>query len=374
MTTGEKIAALRREAGLSQEALADRLGISRQAVSKWEADQAVPGMDNLMELSRIFGVSVDHLLRPDGELPGGKEAGAEEKSSEAAVSGYTVSFKPTLTKKTKAVVIAVALLLCASVVCNIISLTWLVKLQDEVNRIPRNSNTVYVPAPDTSQPEQSDMADVTVDYSLDENDPTQLSLRISAMPREVDSEETAQFCIKGGGENLTVDTAYANGGYTAETLYPLMDEVSVYLLLSKNGTTRNLQVANLSDLNREFALDITISFEPESGGGLVYTTGTAGGFGSLTGKLCIAAQNNTSKIFPVSGRVVLCVGEQEYDSVMISGIAERVEEWLEPDMAYAEMYYYVDLPWDRIDAASYEEISWYVELTDNLGRVTQYTM
>ncbi len=324
MTTGEKIAALRREAGLSQEALADRLGISRQAVSKC----------------------------------------------------YTVSFKPKLTKKTKGVVIAVALLLCASVVCNMISLIWLAILQDEVNRIPLNPNTVYVPAPDTSQPEQSDMADVTVDYSLDQNDPTQLSLRISAMPREVDSEETAQFCIKGGGENLTVDAAYANGGYTAETLYPLMDEVSVYLLLTKNGTTRNWQVANLSDLNREFGLDITLSFEQESGGGLVYTTGTAGSFGSLTGKLCIAAQSNTDacKIFPVSGRVVLCVGEQEYDSVTISGIAERAEEWLEPDMAYAEMYYYVDLPWDRIDVASFEEISWYVELTDNVGRVTRHTM
>ena len=52
MTTGEKIAALRREHKLSQEALGEKLGLSRQAVSKWEADQAVPTMDNLMELSR----------------------------------------------------------------------------------------------------------------------------------------------------------------------------------------------------------------------------------------------------------------------------------------------------------------------------------
>lgn len=64
MTTGEKIAALRREHKLSQEALGEKLGLSRQAVSKWEADQAVPTMDNLMELSRLFGVPVDTLLRP----------------------------------------------------------------------------------------------------------------------------------------------------------------------------------------------------------------------------------------------------------------------------------------------------------------------
>ena len=51
MTTGEKIAALRKEQGMSQEALGEKLGLSRQAVSKWEADQAVPTMDILMDLS-----------------------------------------------------------------------------------------------------------------------------------------------------------------------------------------------------------------------------------------------------------------------------------------------------------------------------------
>ena len=68
MTTGGKIAALRKEQGMSQEALGEKLGLSRQAVSKWEADQAVPTMDNLMELSKLFGVPVDTLLRPDAEL------------------------------------------------------------------------------------------------------------------------------------------------------------------------------------------------------------------------------------------------------------------------------------------------------------------
>lgn len=80
MTTGEKIAALRREHKLSQEALGEKLGLSRQAVSKWEADQAVPTMDNLMELSRLFGVPVDTLLRPDAPFPAAPaEDGAEGK-------------------------------------------------------------------------------------------------------------------------------------------------------------------------------------------------------------------------------------------------------------------------------------------------------
>lgn len=87
MTTGEKIAALRREHKLSQEALGEKLGLSRQAVSKWEADQAVPTMDNLMELSRLFGVPVDTLLRPDAPFPAAPaEDGAGKESEDASAA------------------------------------------------------------------------------------------------------------------------------------------------------------------------------------------------------------------------------------------------------------------------------------------------
>ena len=92
MTTGEKIAALRREHKLSQEALGEKLGLSRQAVSKWEADQAVPTMDNLMELSRLFGVPVDTLLRPDAPFPAAPaEDGAGKESEDTPAAPETPS-------------------------------------------------------------------------------------------------------------------------------------------------------------------------------------------------------------------------------------------------------------------------------------------
>lgn len=62
MTTGEKIAALRRKAGLSQEALAEELGISRQAVSRWETNESLPDTEKTIRLSRRFGVTTDYLL------------------------------------------------------------------------------------------------------------------------------------------------------------------------------------------------------------------------------------------------------------------------------------------------------------------------
>ena len=61
-TTGMKIADERKKLGLSQEALGDRMEVSRQAISKWESDAAMPEIEKLTKLSRLFGVSVGWLL------------------------------------------------------------------------------------------------------------------------------------------------------------------------------------------------------------------------------------------------------------------------------------------------------------------------
>ena len=59
----EKLMDLRKKAGMSQEELADRLGVSRQAVSRWELGSTLPDAPNLLKLSDLFGVSIDWLLR-----------------------------------------------------------------------------------------------------------------------------------------------------------------------------------------------------------------------------------------------------------------------------------------------------------------------
>ena len=62
MTLGERIALARKQAGLSQEQLGEQLGVSRQAVSKWESGQTNPDVAYIAELCRLFGVSSDWLL------------------------------------------------------------------------------------------------------------------------------------------------------------------------------------------------------------------------------------------------------------------------------------------------------------------------
>ena len=63
MTIGTKIQKLRKQRGLSQEQLAESLGVSRQAVSKWEAEQSVPDIDKIVLICDYFGVTTDYILR-----------------------------------------------------------------------------------------------------------------------------------------------------------------------------------------------------------------------------------------------------------------------------------------------------------------------
>ena len=69
MTLGQRISEYRKKLGVSQEELGDRLGVSRQAVSKWETDIASPDMENLLALSREFGISVAELTATPEKTP-----------------------------------------------------------------------------------------------------------------------------------------------------------------------------------------------------------------------------------------------------------------------------------------------------------------
>ena len=69
MTIGKRIALLRKEKGMTQEDLANAMGVSPQAVSKWENDQTCPDISALPKLSKLLGVTVDELLEGKQELP-----------------------------------------------------------------------------------------------------------------------------------------------------------------------------------------------------------------------------------------------------------------------------------------------------------------
>lgn len=81
MKLSDKIWVCRKKAGLSQEALAERIGVSRQAISKWETGEASPEISKLPLLARTFGVTADWLLDDTAEPEGDTEATPEAEST-----------------------------------------------------------------------------------------------------------------------------------------------------------------------------------------------------------------------------------------------------------------------------------------------------
>jgi transcriptional regulator with XRE-family HTH domain len=95
MTLSEKIHLLRKRKGFSQEELAGQLTVSRQAISKWELGESIPDTENIVQLSKIFGVSTDYLLHDeyesDNDIPVVKE-NTQTIKAEYNRKGKTASF------------------------------------------------------------------------------------------------------------------------------------------------------------------------------------------------------------------------------------------------------------------------------------------
>ena len=80
---------LRRKSGLSQEQLADKIGVSRQAISKWECGQSTPELEKLMAMSELFNVSLDELTKGPSESPA-KDTSAESSETKEFTSAKIV--------------------------------------------------------------------------------------------------------------------------------------------------------------------------------------------------------------------------------------------------------------------------------------------
>ena len=85
MTIADRIQNLRKTKGISQEELADNIGVSRQAVSKWESEQSTPDVEKIILLSEYFEVTTDYLLK------GVEPVGEKEKKSDITFICNTVA-------------------------------------------------------------------------------------------------------------------------------------------------------------------------------------------------------------------------------------------------------------------------------------------
>lgn len=356
MTTGEKIAALRRDHKLSQEALGEKLGLSRQAMSKWEADQAVPTMDNLMELSRLFGVPVDTLLRPDAPFPAPP---ADENSTDAPAAPET-PHKGVSLSRGKILAIGGAALLCVSLALNAVCLYQIAQLKGEVHALrvqAGNVNTVYYPG---TGADTGDFADSSEHMTLDPENTEQLIVTFSAVPRVASDGETAKFLLRGGEQSWECEAeGDAGGGYRGSLTIPMVDEYSVYLVLTdQNGGTRNLLIASESDIENRFSIDVQAYW---TSGGPTFSFGK----NTFTGTLSTYVDSHDAlEDNSFTGRIILYQNGKE--------IAEQPLEYRISDGEYSPNTYDTEVRLGTFEGRM-SDFSIKVEITDAYGRVFTVT-
>ena len=275
-TLGQRIQAGRREAGLSQENLGERLDVSRQAVSKWESDSAIPELEKLIAMSRLFGVSLGELLGiepPEGT--GAEEAMPlfQQKMEEAAAARHAAQEARIrrkmglLTAGTAAGV--VALILAGGLLVQLGSLeSRLGELQGQIQAVQSDVGVQIASAVnqmnDISAKNNEILSDFTVTITGFDLKAQTVTLTASARPKERTTDTTADFTAQlPGGQVLTAAAALEADRYTAENwTVPMAEQIAVSVSLTSGDTVRTSQwVEVLPCAPEDFELRLDGSWE-----------------------------------------------------------------------------------------------------------------
>ena len=266
MTLGQKLYELRTQKGLSQLELAEALDVSRQSVSKWETDAAVPEIDKLIAISRYFGVSIGALLGVEEETAdapeqGGELTDAQLKMVEEIVDRYVAALPKPMPKKQK-----LALKLCASMVLLGIVLLLagqarhLQRLDDNysnlrysIDDVTRNVSGQINGITNRVQSALEEQARVTADYGAEfvsaDLAANSATFAVSVTPKNFTDGMTAVFEGVSGGERVTLGPIEPEGlGFASELTVPLSDDVSLYASFGADGQRETQLLARMSGL------------------------------------------------------------------------------------------------------------------------------
>lgn len=294
-TLGGRIQAGRKAAGLSQEALGERLGVSRQAVSKWESDAAVPELENLIAMSRIFGVTIGALLGVESptEEPGQGEATPPEASgdtrgpedaapspagelterelaaAEAIAQKYLAAAqaRPRWSRRRK---IAAATAGCALVLAVVLSgaLLWgqLLEIRQELSSVQAYTyqQTQSVTGKVNAIADESDniFHDFTIRVSDYDLEAQTLTLRASVHAKAWEADTTCTFtAILSDGQQFQAEALRQEGTCSVEDwVLPMDENIRLFAALTTAGVSASQPLASLGRcLPENFQLYISSS-------------------------------------------------------------------------------------------------------------------
>lgn len=257
MTIGQRIAQKRKELGLSQEALGEQLGVSRQSIYKWESDSTLPEIEKLIALSRLFAVPVGWLLgveekTEDSPQPewNGELTDAQLKMVEEIVGRY-LSAQP-VPKKRRGWLYAAAVIILIVVFANLFSRldqldSRYSSLQNSVGNITYSVNSQIGGISSRVEEILKSQNALTAEYDSEiaSMDLTANNVTFSAwaVPKTYEDGMTAEFIADSSGEIITVPALLQPGQkFSAEITCPLTDNITLSVVFILPGGTRQTQL------------------------------------------------------------------------------------------------------------------------------------
>lgn len=228
-TLGQRIAEQRKKQNLSQEAFGEKMGVSRQAISKWEADGAMPEIDKLIAMSKLFGVSVGWLLGLEEDREPPREETFSEKQLEILEELLKSHRPPQPAPQSRIPWILGALGICAALILGIVALSRTNRFPDYSGQLSNLfSNYSYV------QGQLGNLAGKLEELAQGERLLTQydfhgealpdlsgVRLSLTATPKNWKTEDWAELSVrKNGVQILLVECEFTGSAATAQWELP----------------------------------------------------------------------------------------------------------------------------------------------------------
>lgn len=268
MTIGQRVAQKRKELGLSQEALGDQLGVSRQSIYKWESDSALPEIDKLIALSRLFGVSVGWLLGVEepAEADEAEDAGtdtgstpnvtagelteAQLKMVEEIVERYTAALpKP---KRRRWLLVLAGVVLVFAIFNLFSELNALRNQQDSIsgsiaqvqNSVDRQIGSISSRVEEILKAQNSLVADYGVEIVSINPAENRVVFSARAVPKTYSEGMTVTFSVDNGtgGVNNAPGTPSSGGSFKGTLACGLTDSITVSAIFTSSDGTRQTQL------------------------------------------------------------------------------------------------------------------------------------
>ncbi|MDD3243042.1 MAG: helix-turn-helix transcriptional regulator [Eubacteriales bacterium] len=372
----QQLQQLRKAAGYSQEQLADVMKVSRQAISKWESGAAIPAMDNLVELARVFDTSLDALL--------GHDSGDKEDTLSLALLGEQAEAAWHRQKIMLGVSIGCAGVCAAALVCALAVFLVRTGAQESELSLLRgqlSSLEGRISALQSADSGQSgwsaDSPVAAYDWQVRSTDDAArtLALSLSVQLKETTADTKVSFVLKGNGSPVVMEAAQQGGNvFTAVAEVPAENSIALSVLYTAGENTLTQPLDTLTGLEADYWTQIT-RVEP------FYTTFTVTqGQANAEGKLNItlsgihATAEYPQGRYPVRAEGMLLLNGEEFCQLPSLEFSAPQGETDFSDGSAAEavsenaLTFALPIPALQLACSDPAQLSYVVSVTDNTGR------